>query len=71
MTCAQGLLRLLWGGGPKLECYGTAKAVRCRFLIGNGNASAQFEITLKVVLDRCNIFSICEEIFHNTCKVLF
>ena len=23
MTCAQGLLRLLWGG-PKLECYGTA-----------------------------------------------
>ena len=23
MTCAQGLLRLLWGGGPKLECYGT------------------------------------------------
>ena len=22
MTCAQGLLRLLWGG-PKLECYGT------------------------------------------------
>ena len=21
MTCAQGLLRLLWGG-PKLECYG-------------------------------------------------
>ena len=28
MTCAQGLLRLLWGGGggggPKLECYGTA-----------------------------------------------
>ena len=24
MTCAQGLLRLLWGGGPKLECYETA-----------------------------------------------
>ena len=24
MTCAQGLLRLLWGG-PKLECYGTGK----------------------------------------------
>ena len=24
MTCAQGLLRLLWGG-PKLECYGTAQ----------------------------------------------
>ena len=24
MTCEQGLLRLLWGGGPKLECYGTA-----------------------------------------------
>ena len=23
MTCAQGLLRLLWGGNPKLECYGT------------------------------------------------
>ena len=23
MTCAHGLLRLLWGGGPKLECYGT------------------------------------------------
>ena len=23
MTCAQGLLRLLWGG-PKLECYGIA-----------------------------------------------
>ena len=24
MTCAQGLLRLLWGGGgPKLECYVT------------------------------------------------
>ena len=23
MICAQGLLRLLWGG-PKLECYGTA-----------------------------------------------
>ena len=25
MTCEQGLLRLLWGGGggPKLECYGT------------------------------------------------
>ena len=22
MTCAQGLLRLLWGD-PKLECYGT------------------------------------------------
>ena len=26
MTCAQGLLRLLWGG-PKLECYGTDWAV--------------------------------------------
>ena len=26
MTCAQGLLRLLWGGGPKLECYGTERA---------------------------------------------
>ena len=25
MTCAQGLLRLLWGG-PKLECYGTAQS---------------------------------------------
>ena len=25
MTCAQGLLRLLWGG-PKLECYGTGKS---------------------------------------------
>ena len=26
MTCAQGLLHLLWGGGgPKLECYGTAR----------------------------------------------
>ena len=25
MTCAQGLLRLLWGG-PKLECYGTGGA---------------------------------------------
>ena len=25
MTCAQGLLRLFWGGGgSKLECYGTA-----------------------------------------------
>ena len=25
MTCEQGLLRLLWGGGgAKLECYGTA-----------------------------------------------
>ena len=24
MTCAQGLLRLLWRGDPKLECYGTA-----------------------------------------------
>ena len=24
MTCAQGLLRLLWGG-PKLECYGTER----------------------------------------------
>ena len=24
MTCAQGLLRLLWGG-PKLECYGTGQ----------------------------------------------
>ena len=23
MTCAQGLLHLLWGGGPKLECYRT------------------------------------------------
>ena len=24
MTCEQGLLRLLWGGGgAKLECYGT------------------------------------------------
>ena len=22
MTCAQGFLRLFWGG-PKLECYGT------------------------------------------------
>ena len=27
MTCAQGLLRLLWGGGPKLECYGTGDTV--------------------------------------------
>ena len=30
MTCEQGLLRLLWGGGggPKLECYGTAPTVQ-------------------------------------------
>ena len=27
MTCAQGLLRLLWGG-PKLECYGTERMNR-------------------------------------------
>ena len=27
MTCAQGLLRLLWGG-PKLECYGTANSIK-------------------------------------------
>ena len=29
MTCEQGLLRLLWGGGGglKLECYGTAYAL--------------------------------------------
>ena len=30
MTCAQGLLRLLWGGGPKLECYGTATTSAAR-----------------------------------------
>ena len=36
MTCAQGLLRLLWGGGgPKLECYGTAfKLLKtCYFMV--------------------------------------
>ena len=30
MTCAQGLLRLLWGGGPKLECYGTDSIAFCQ-----------------------------------------
>ena len=35
MTCEQGLLRLLWGGGgPKLECYGTAE--RYRLLTSDG-----------------------------------
>ena len=28
MTCAQGLLRLFWGG-PKLECYGTVCTNSC------------------------------------------
>ena len=28
MTCAQELLRLLWGGGAKVECYGTEE--RCQ-----------------------------------------
>ena len=32
MTCAQGLLRLLWGG-PKLECYGTAPNQRNVFIM--------------------------------------
>ena len=30
MTCAQGLLRLLWGG-PKLECYGTGRCDIIKF----------------------------------------
>ena len=33
MTCAQGLLRLLWGGGPKLECYGTGTDRRSVIII--------------------------------------
>ena len=32
MTCAQGLLRLLWGG-PKLECYGTGQSVHGMSLV--------------------------------------
>ena len=50
MTCAQGLLRLLWGGGPKLECYGTAclyvylhdlKSLAARILLSPGLAAAR------------------------------
>ena len=41
MTCAQGLLHLLWGGGgPKLECYGTVCALKqlgLRTVIGSQN----------------------------------
>ena len=40
MTCAQGLLRLLWGG-PKLECYGTV-VVNGRNQIANKILPAQF-----------------------------
>ena len=36
MTCAQGLLRLLWGGGPKLECYGTASVTRVNWPVRRG-----------------------------------
>ena len=37
MTCAQGLLRLLWGGS-KLECYGT---VCMNMVISDGNPQAE------------------------------
>ena len=38
MTCAQGLLRLLWGG-PKLECYGTVWS-GCFFTTKSSNEPA-------------------------------
>ena len=54
MTCAQGLLRLLWGGGgAKLECYGTVqgilKEVRRQFapISYTVNSSLQVDVAYK------------------------
>ena len=67
MTCAQGLLRLLWGGGPKLECYGTGG--RClerfwnlkkevgNFMTENGSPVPQLEDG-KWLLDFCFLVDI-------------
>ena len=41
MTCAQGLLRLLWGG-PKLECYGTERHTLLIFITQAGIITYDF-----------------------------
>ena len=44
MTCAQGLLRLLWGGGgPKLECYGTGLKHSCLIKTGYFHGTISLE----------------------------
>ena len=48
MTCAQGLLHLLWGG-PKLECYGT-DCDHHILLIMTGNAHKESCLKLLLIL---------------------
>ena len=63
MTCAQGLLRLLWGGGPKLECYGT---VCCAVLFSVKESVGYF------MMDRfffvCDIRVLLNSIYLNTMR---
>ena len=54
MTCAQGLLRLLWGG-PKLECYGTDSddlVWRRRWFDSTSAATRTFNLGQRVVMVR-------------------
>ena len=46
MTCAQGLLRLLWGG-PKLECYGTVSRTFMQTLRNESNDTEKHEKVIK------------------------
>ena len=52
MTCAQGLLRLLWGG-PKLECYGTEN------ILAHNNRKVAYDVThfapKKLADQTCNL----------------
>ena len=51
MTCAQGLLRLLWGRGPKLECYGTDLVTRIQKHVPNGKPNQESDVAKHLV---CN-----------------
>ena len=51
MTCAQGLLRLLWGGGPKLECYGTGGMVCMSVSHQEENISTIRDTALSIGID--------------------
>ena len=48
MTCEQGLLHLLWGGGPKLECYGTGHTLIAVYVF---NAVSEYQAFVNDVIN--------------------
>ena len=80
MTCAQGLLRLLWGG-PKLECYGTdcmengtntGKFPNCiSYILRSGDTEINFALLFWSIDLILNMVTFCNRHWRSQTKQTF